>query len=99
MKRLFLFIALIFILTAVHAQDVVALQKSLDSLKQLEISYNQRLLEIKIKSDRIKRLIDEKQLAVTGGDIYICRVKTTMRAILLKRTSLPYYLLTAGLRS
>jgi hypothetical protein len=55
-----------------YSQQTVALEKSLDSLKNFKATYQKEILEIDKEYSRIDAIIKQKQFNQTLGDIYIC---------------------------
>jgi hypothetical protein len=68
MKKIFVILYIVLITSKAFSQDIVKLQKSLDSLKVLKETYQQKMLEINNVYSKIERRIVQTRFDQSKGD-------------------------------
>jgi hypothetical protein len=76
MKYIYIIFLIFLIPSKSYSQDVVKLQKSLDSLKVLKETYQQKILEISNESLRIEKIIARVKFEESKGEAFRARFTT-----------------------
>jgi len=78
MRKLCAISVLVICITPIYSQDVAELERSLDSLNTLKLSYQLKLSDINQEFSRIQNLIIQKRFEQTLGESYYCISGTTI---------------------